>query len=104
MKTKHMQGLCTAFSFLVMMQTRLVYAAAPQELFELFITITGGLIVVVGAILGIIGLISYALAMSDGDGPAKKKAAMEIASGVALLVLSTTLIASKSSIATLIVT
>ena len=104
MKKKVKNMLCAVIGFASMMQTSIAYASAANSLFELFIDIVGGIIIVIGVILAIVGLVSMALAYSDGDGPAKKKAGLEIASGIALCVLNTILIASKSSIATMFFT
>lgn len=101
-QNKKFQTGVSIATFGAALMSRIALAGGAEQLFELFITIAGGIVVVVGVILAIIGLISYAIAMSDGDGPAKKKAAMEIGSGIALLTLSVTLIANKSNFSSLI--
>ncbi len=71
-----------------------------KKIFE----IVSKLILAVGEFIGIMGIVHYAIANGDGDGPEKRKATMEMASGVAVLVVSIVLLASKSSLVTIIAT
>ena len=72
------------------MTTRnMVFAAGTAvELVELIIKIICNLILILGAFLGLMGIIHFASAQSEGDGPAKQKAVMQIASGAMLALLS----------------
>ena len=56
----------------------------------------------IGALLAAMGVAHYAKANSDGDGPGKRKATMEMASGVATILVSVVLVASKETFAALI--
>lgn len=81
-----------------------VYADNAATLFELIIDILGKIFLAVGAFLGIMGIAHYAIANGDGDGPAKRRATMEMASGVAVIVVSIVLISSKSTLVSIIAT
>ena len=95
--------LTAAYLAFLMMNT---YAFADQatELFELIIKIIANLIIALGAILGIMGLVHYASAHSEGDGPAKNKAMGQIAAAIMLVALSILLKATASQFAGLIST
>ena len=91
-KNKHVSlGTSLATCGMMLMTNRALADDPAAELFKLFIDIVGGIIIVIGVILAVVGLVSMALAYSDADGPAKKKAGMEIAAGVGLCLLSATL-------------
>ena len=72
-----------------MTSRNMVFAAGTAaELVELIIKIICNLILILGAFLGLMGIIHFASAQSEGDGPAKQKAVMQIASGAMLALLS----------------
>ncbi len=75
-------------------------AGDPTELMELVIKFLGALTMVMGGIFGILGIVHYAAAHSEGDGPAKTKAMGQIAAGVMLIVLSILLTNNANDIAT----
>lgn len=67
----------------------MVYAeAGAEDLMKLIVKIIANLIIILGALLAIMGIIHFASAQSEGDGPAKTKAIGQIAAGVMLAVLS----------------
>lgn len=67
----------------------LVNAASDSKgLMEMVIKIVSRLILIPAAILCCVGVVQYASAHSDGDGPAQKKAVNFIASGIMLAALS----------------
>lgn len=88
----------------IMMSSTLVYADAASSLMETVIDILCKLVIVLGAVLCLMGVIHYASANSEGDGPAKQKAIMQIASGIMLVVLSAVLDSQKSSFVSIITT
>lgn len=103
-KTNKVAPYVTAAYFALLAMN--VYALADEatELFELIIKIIANLIIALGAILGIMGLVHYASAHSEGDGPAKNKAMGQIAAAVMLVALSILLKATASQFAGLIST
>lgn len=70
-----------------------------QTIMQGIIEIIGALIIVLGVIFAILGLVHYAAAHAEGDGPAKNKAINQMAAGLMLVVLSATLIAMSGTIA-----
>ena len=64
-------------------------------LFKSLIEVLGKIFTAIGAFLAAVGVAHYAIANSDGDGPAKRKATMEMASGVALILVSVALPAAN---------
>ena len=63
-------------------------ADSAQSLMTIILQILMKLITVLGVIFGIMGVVHYASANSEGDGPAKNKAMAQIAAGVMLLLVS----------------
>ena len=70
---------------------------AAGSLLETVISILCKLVVALGVVLVIMGVIHYAAANSEGDGPAKHKAVMQIASGIMLAILSIALDTNKDA-------
>ncbi len=54
------------------------------------VKIVAKLVLVLGLMLGVMGVIAYATAHSEGDGPAQNKATMKIVAGIMLIALSVT--------------
>ncbi len=79
-----------------------VYAEAAQQVFITIFGVVSKIAIGIGVVIGLMGVIHYAAANGDGDGPAKRKAVMEIASGVALLIAGAVVAASAETFATLI--
>lgn len=71
-----------------MLLTQFACADAAEELLSQIINILGTLILGLAVLLAIMGLIHYATAHSEGDGPAKHKAIGQLAAAVMLIVLS----------------
>lgn len=93
----------TLVSYGTMMATTLLaHADAASTLMETFIDILCKIVLVLGAVFVIMGITHYAAANSEGDGPAKNKATMQIASGVILAVLSVVFNSNKSSFVSII--
>ncbi len=78
-------------------------AADPKALVETILDIISKIIVALGGIIAVIGVINYAVAFSEGDGPAKTKAGQQIGAGVMVILLSIALNAAKGTLATAIV-
>ncbi len=74
-----------------------------KGLLETIIGILCVLVTVLGAVFSLMGIIHYASANSEGDGPAKSKAIAQIASGIMLIVLSVALKGNAEKFANLIV-
>ncbi len=74
-----------------------------KGLLQTIIGILCVLVTVLGAVFSLMGIIHYASANSEGDGPAKSKAIAQIASGIMLIVLSVALKANAETFANLIV-
>jgi uncharacterized membrane protein YidH (DUF202 family) len=82
----------------VMMTT--VYAASSgADLMKTIIKMISVLIIALGIVFAVLGLVHYAAANSEGDGPAKQKAMMQLASGVMIIVMSTLLNGQASNLA-----
>lgn len=71
--------------------TQVNAAGDAKGLLEEIIKIIGGLIIALGVIYAVMGIINYASAHSEGDGPAQNKAIGKIAAGIMLVALSITL-------------
>lgn len=93
---------CAATVGIALTQT-MVHADAAS-LMETVIKIMAKLIIVLGIILAIVGIINWTTANAEGDGPAKHKAVMWIASGIMLVILSVILIAAAPQFTSLIET
>lgn len=61
------------------------------------IKLIGKLIIALGIFLSIMGVVHFASAHAEGDGPAKQKAVMQIASGVMVILLSSILTQGTTS-------
>jgi uncharacterized membrane protein YidH (DUF202 family) len=81
----------------VMMTT--VYASSGADLMKTIIKMISVLIIALGIVFAVLGLVHYAAANSEGDGPAKQKAMMQLASGVMIIVMSTLLNGQASNLA-----
>lgn len=68
-------------------QNSFVFADA-NSLMEKILGIVASLIIVLGLILAVMGIVNYASAHSEGDGPAQNKAIGKIAAGIMLVALS----------------
>lgn len=81
--------LGTSAAFMSMYPMITTYAAGDasgimKEIFEIIATI----IIALGIVLCVLGVVHYASAYSEGDGPAKQKAIMQIAAGSMILLMS----------------
>ena len=68
-----------------------MFARAEADASGMMIVIIGiiaNLIVALSILLALLGVVHYASAHSEGDGPAKQKAVMQIAAGVMLMLAS----------------
>ena len=83
----------------VMMTTVYASSGAGHDLMETIIKMISVLIIALGIIFAVLGLVHYAAANSEGDGPAKQKAMMQLASGVMIIVMSTLLNAQANNLA-----
>ncbi len=92
----------SALAVSVMMANSLVMADSTSDLFEVIVGLVSGLVVIAGAVLGLFGIIHYASANSEGDGPAKAKAMNQITAAIMLVGLSIGLSTFKSSLSTII--
>jgi uncharacterized membrane protein YidH (DUF202 family) len=81
-----------------------ILAADAGGLLSFIIKTIGVLIIAMGIILTVLGLVHYAAANSEGDGPAKQKAMMQMAAGVMLIVLSGILATNSTTFANSITT
>lgn len=70
-----------------------------ENLMTAIVKLLAALVTVLGAVFAIMGLIHYAAANSEGDGPAKQKAVMQIASGGMLILLSILLSSNAKTLA-----
>lgn len=78
------------------------FAGNGAELFKAIVKVLGALSTAGGAIYGIIGLIAYAEAKSEGEGPAMAKAKNQLVGAVMLMALGVAMIAGSSAIAGMI--
>ena len=67
-------------------------AASGQEVLKKILELLCKILIPFGIILGIMGVVHYASAKSEGDGPASNKAIGQIAAGVMIIVLSTAIL------------
>lgn len=58
-----------------------------STLFTLLFKIVGAMVLILGIIFGLLGIVHYVTANSEGDGPAKQKAMLQLASGIMLVAL-----------------
>ena len=79
-----------------------VSADEAQDLMKTVIDIIAKLVFVPAAIMAITGIIQYASAHSDGDGPGTKKAINMLAAGIMLAALGIILEATKDTFANII--
>ena len=82
--------------------SHVAFATSASGLYIALIDILSKVLTPIGALLAAMGVAHYAKANSDGDGPGKRKATMEMASGVATILVSVVLVASKETFAALI--
>ena len=101
---KHSLQALTAIAMVSAMGMNVVYADEAQELMKTVIDIIGKLIFVPAAIMSITGIIQYAAAHSDGDGPAQKKAINMLSAGIMLAALGLLLVGAQDTFAGLIKT
>ena len=64
------------------------YAGTTFGLLEIIFKILFKLITVLGVVFGIMGVVHYASANAEGDGPAKNKAMAQIGAGVMIILAS----------------
>ena len=74
------------------------------QLLGTIIKIICSLITALAVVLAILGIVHYASAHSEGDGPAKQKAIMQLAAGVMLMVLSMILNGNAETLAGMMAT
>ena len=86
----------------IMMSNSLAFADAASSLMVFFVSGMCKLILVGGVLLIVLGIVSYASANSEGDGPAKNKAKGELIAGIMLAVLSIYLETQKSTLVSMI--
>lgn len=87
-----------------MMMMTMAHADAAGDLLQFIIDVIGKLILALAVIMAVLGLVGWAQANSEGDGPALNKAKMQLAAAIMLVVLSIILIASKSTLAGMLTT
>ena len=87
-----------------MMMMTMASADSASSLLEFIIDVIGKLILAMAVIMAVMGLVSWAQANSEGDGPALNKAKMTLAAAIMLVILSVILIASKSTLAGMLTT
>ena len=73
-------------------------AAGAQDLMTEILKMVANLIIVLGLIFAVMGVISYASAHSEGDGPGQNKAIGKIAAGIMLIALSAMLKANAGQL------
>ena len=82
-------ALTTASTMAMVAMNDIACAAADGgELLQKILELLASLLIPFGVILGIMGIVHFASAKSEGDGPASNKAIGQIAAGVMLVVLS----------------
>ncbi|MCR5670698.1 MAG: hypothetical protein K6G10_06800 [Butyrivibrio sp.] len=86
-------------SVAALMMVNMASADAASDLLKFIIDAIGKLILALAVILAIMGLVSWATASSEGDGPALNKAKMTLAAAIMLVILSIVLLASKDTLA-----
>ena len=98
--TKNAGTMTTALMTAVtMLNTVAVHAEGAEELLQWIIGAIAMLITALGVVMAVTGVVAYASAHSEGDGPAMNKAKMQLASSVMIIVLSIALNASKDTLA-----
>ena len=74
-------------------------AADAKGLFTTVIGWVGKIALAIAVFYAVFGIVHYASANSEGDGPAKQKAIMQITSGVLLAIVSALLTANAGALA-----
>lgn len=92
------------FGMMMVQNSSLAAEADAKGLVETIIKIIGVLIIAYGMIMAVMGVIAYASAHSEGDGPAQNKAVGKISAGVMLVVLSIILSSQAGKLAGMIQT
>lgn len=82
----------------------LAFAAGnnASQIMETIIKFIGTLVIVLAIMVGIMGIIHYAQANSEGDGPAKQKATMQLASSAMLVIVGIALTAGAPTLVNLL--
>lgn len=81
-------GALMAMAMCATCTSRMVYAEdAGTEMVNAILTVAKMIVRVIGVIVAIVGIIKFAMAHSEGDGPAQTKAATVAATGVVLVIL-----------------
>ncbi len=93
-------AMCASTAATIIIMDNAAFAAGDAKgLLETIIGIICKLIIALGVIMAIMGIINYASAHSEGDGPAQNKAIGKIAAGVMLVSLSVVLDSQKGTLA-----
>ncbi len=85
-------GAMMAMAMCATCTSRMVYAAdAGADMINAILTVVKLIVRVIGVIMAIVGIVKFAMAHSEGDGPAQTKAAAVAGTGVVLLFLPSVL-------------
>ena len=79
--------------------SNLAYAGEGEELIGKIISILAALVIAPAVMLAIMGLIGYATAHSEGDGPAQQKAVGKLTAAALLIIVSIILGNEKDTLA-----
>lgn len=105
--SRHKYGIMNSVTTAIVTSNVMMAALADNtgnvsRIMSFIVRVIGALITALALFFAIMGLVHYAQANSEGDGPGKQKAVMQMAAGVMLLLLSIILMANASNIAGLI--
>lgn len=84
-------GAMMAMAMCATCTSRMVYADAGADMINAILTVVKLIVKVMGVIFVIVGIVKFAMAHSEGDGPAQTRAAGIAATGVVLIVIPSVL-------------
>ena len=84
-------GAMMAMAMCATCTSRMVYADAGADMINVILTVVKLIVRVMGVIFAIVGIVKFAMAHSEGDGPAQTRAAGIAATGVVLIVIPSVL-------------
>lgn len=85
-------ALLTAVTYLVFPQAFADVNGTAKNVIDAVVSIVRLIVNVLGAIFALVGIVKFAIAHANEDGPAQQKAAMMIATGIVLLLMGTVII------------
>lgn len=74
-----------------------------QSMFTMILNIVCTIVIIIGVIFGIMGVVKFAIAHANDQGPDQQKAAIMLATGIVLIILPVILMANAEALQQIIV-